>query len=94
MAVTGAILATSSVAISSLLDDFYWFFLFFSIFGGVGSGLILVQVANFIDSFYRIFLLQGNVSVQKYFITKRGIANGIFMSGGALGNMLMPIFLR
>ena len=41
-----------------------------------------------------IFLLQGNVSVQKYFITKRGIANGIFMSGGALGNMLMPIFLR
>ena len=57
MAVTGAILATSSVAISSLLDDFYWFFLFFSIFGGVGSGLILVQVAHFMylfvkESFY------------------------------------------
>ena len=25
---------------------------------------------------------------------RRGIANGIFMSGGALGNMLMPVLLR
>ena len=34
------------------------------------------------------------MTVQKYFVTKRGTANGIFMSGGALGNMLMPILLR
>ena len=37
---------------------------------------------------------QGNVSVQQYFLTRRGTANGIFMSGGAIGNMLMPIILR
>lgn len=37
---------------------------------------------------------QGNVSVQRYFNRRRAIANGIFMSGGALGNMLMPVLLR
>ena len=62
--------------------------------GGAGCGLVLVQ---------------GNVTVQQYFDKRchiffpiernlfqirRGIANGIFMSGGALGNMLMPVLLR
>jgi len=79
VALTGAVIATVSVAASAIVDNFYWFFIFFSVFGGIGSGLILIQ---------------GNVTVQKYFVTKRGTANGIFMSGGALGNMLMPIVLR
>jgi MFS family permease len=64
---------------ASAVDNFYWFFVFFSVLGGVGSGLILVQ---------------GNVSVQQYFSTKRATANGVFMSGGAIGNMTMPIILR
>jgi len=79
VALVGAIIATLSVATSAINGDFYWFFTFFSIFGGIGSGLIVVQ---------------GNVTVQKYFLKRRGIANGIFMAGGALGNMLMPIILR
>ena len=80
------------------------FLSWFSVVGGVGCGLVLVQ---------------GNVTVQRYFDKRcfccsalkdqidfhkiafwicqpirRGIANGIFMSGGALGNMLMPVLLR
>jgi len=31
--------------------------------------------------------VQGNVTVQQYFTTRRATANGIFMSGGALGNL-------
>ena len=41
---TGAVIATVSVAASAIIDNFYWFFIFFSVFGGIGSGLILVQV--------------------------------------------------
>ena len=72
-------LVTFSTAMASAVDHFYWFFVFFSILGGVGSGLILVQ---------------GNVTVQQYFKAKRATANGVFMSGGAIGNMVMPIILR
>ena len=79
MALVGALLVTLSTAMASAVDNFYWFFIFFSVLGGVGSGLILVQ---------------GNVSVQQYFRTKRATANGVFMSGGAVGNMVMPIILR
>ena len=79
MALVGAVTVTLSTALASAVDNFYWFFTFFSLLGGVGSGLILVQ---------------GNVSVQQYFRTKRATANGVFMSGGAIGNMLMPIVLR
>jgi MFS family permease len=52
VALTGAITVTVSVAISAIIDDFYWFFIFFSIFGGLGSGLILVQVHSYIYSFH------------------------------------------
>ena len=79
MALVGAVTVTLSTALASAVDNFYWFFTFFSLLGGLGSGLILVQ---------------GNVSVQQYFRTKRATANGVFMSGGAIGNMLMPIVLR
>ena len=79
MALVGALLVTLSTAMASAVDNFYWFFIFFSVLGGVGSGLILVQ---------------GNVSVQQYFRSKRATANGVFMSGGAVGNMVMPIILR
>ena len=78
MALVGAVLVTVCTALSSVIEDFYWFFIFFSL-GGVGSGLIMVQ---------------GNISVQKYFRTKRATANGVFMSGGAIGNMVMPPILR
>jgi len=78
VALVGAVLVTVCTALSSVIEDFYWFFIFFSL-GGVGSGLIMVQ---------------GNISVQKYFRTKRATANGVFMSGGAIGNMVMPPILR
>jgi len=79
VALVGAVTVTVSTALSSAIDNFYWFFIFFSLLGGIGSGLILVQ---------------GNISVQKYFRTKRATANGVFMSGGAIGNMVMPLILR
>ena len=46
---------------------------------------------------HRSTILQQEVSdfhLSLPFQTRRGIANGIFMSGGALGNMLMPVLLR
>ena len=59
MALTGAILATVSVALSSIIDHFYWFFIFFSVFGGVGSGLILVQVL----AFWFLFIMNYMISL-------------------------------
>ena len=37
---------------------------------------------------------KGNVSVQKYFRKRRGAANGIFMAGGSLGNITIPLLPR
>merc|ERR1712243_90508 len=78
VALTGSLTLTVASALAAIVNNFYWFLVFFAGFGGLGAGLVLVQ---------------GNICVQKYFKKRRGIANGIFMSGGALGNMVMPVIL-
>ena len=40
----GTVLFTASTALAAAVDSFYWFLACFAVLGGVGSGMVLVQV--------------------------------------------------
>lgn len=44
VAMVGTVLFTASTALAAAVDSFYWFLACFAVLGGVGSGMVLVQV--------------------------------------------------
>ncbi|RLC67714.1 MAG: hypothetical protein DRH97_04485 [Chloroflexi bacterium] len=74
IAFVGGLLMGLGLFLTSRVDNVWQFYLFYSVFGGIGFACLLIPIT---------------ATISRWFVEKRGLALGIFYAGGGVGALVL-----